>query len=360
MTEFRQGLVIGKFYPLHLGHVRLIEHAAGRCEQLAILVMASQRESMTLGQRMAWMREATNDLGNVTVIGVLDDAPVDYDSEIAWVAHHRLMVAALANRRIPTIDAVFSSEAYGGELAARFNAASVIDDLERRRVPISGTMARADPARHWRRISEPARRELATRIIVVGAESTGTTTLAEGLLEHYRARIPTIEPVEEYGRQFTYRLHDESTAAARMNGSPAPSMDDLVWTTEHFRHIAETQTMLEDSAALASPLVIADTDALATSIWERRYVGSHSHGAADAAGPSLPRRDLYLVTDHTDVPFEQDGWRDGEHIRAEMTQWFVEGLTARVLPWVFLRGATDVRLDYAVRAIDGLLREDLN
>jgi nicotinamide riboside kinase len=137
-------------------------------------------------------------------------------------------------------------------------------------------------------------------------------------------------------------------------------MDDLVWTTEHFANIAHQQTRLENAAALACPLVIADTDAFATSIWERRYVGEHSHGTAEAAGPLLPRHDLYLVTDHLGVPFEQDGWRDGEGIRTEMTEWFVDGLTERRLPWVLLRGAPDERLSYAIEAVEPLLERRLN
>lgn len=252
MTEFRQGLVIGKFYPLHLGHLSLIERAAARCEQAAVIVMASQRETMTLAQRVSWTREATARLGNVSVIGILDDAPVDYRSQIAWVAHHEVMLAGLRNAGIGRIDAVFSSEAYGQELADRFAAVCVLDDLERQRVPMSATMARTDPSAHWQMVSEPARRDLARRFVVVGAESTGTTTLTDELFEHYRVRYPSLQRVDEYGREFTYALFAESQAAALASGVPAPSADELVWTTSHFAHIAATQTARGNTVALAS------------------------------------------------------------------------------------------------------------
>jgi HTH-type transcriptional regulator, transcriptional repressor of NAD biosynthesis genes len=241
-------------------------------------------------------------------------------------------------------------EDYANELAARLDAVAVFDDREREIVPMSGTAARADLAGQWMMLPPPTRLGLATRIIVLGAESTGTTTLAQALFEHYRERFPSIIPVEEYGRTFTYELAAKTGAG----------MDDLVWTTEHFANIAHQQTRLENAAALACPLVIADTDAFATSIWERRYVGEHSHGTAEAAGPLLPRHDLYLVTDHLGVPFEQDGWRDGEDIRSEMTAWFVDGLTERGLPWVLLRGSHDERLQYAIEAIEPLLQRRLN
>lgn len=353
----RTGLIIGKFYPPHLGHLALIERAARESDRLVVLVMATQIETIPLQRRVAWLTDATRHLTSVTILGVLDDAPVHYESEIAWVAHQEVTIAALRNAGIDAVDVVFSSENYGRELATRLSAEHVLDDPERRRVPMSGTAARENLAERWTQIVEPARLELATRIVVIGAESTGTTTLAEALRRHYRTRpgFERIADVDEYGRRFTYELHARAMAEARATGEPVPAVDDLVWLPEHFAHIAREQTRMEHAAAVDCALVIADTDAFATSLWERRYVGAHSHAALDAATTDLPRRDLYLVTDHVDVPFDQDGWRDGEHIRPEMTRWIIDGLTARGLPWVLLRGAHQVRLDYSVEVVDALL-----
>jgi HTH-type transcriptional repressor of NAD biosynthesis genes len=360
MTSSRTGLIIGKFYPLHVGHVALINRAASETDRLVVLVMASQIESISLQLRVDWVRRSTSHLRSVTIVGVFDDAPVHYDSEIAWVSHHEVTLAALRHAGFPRVDAVYSSESYGEELASRLGAVHVLDDQPRRRVPMSGTAARQSLAERWTQVADSARLDLATRIIVVGAESTGTTTLAESLRAHYRAqpRFAAMAEVDEYGRRYTYELLDAAEKQALAAGSPAPAVDDIVWLPEHFRHIAETQTGMEDAAALACALVIADTDAFATSLWERRYLGDASRESAKVAGTDLPRRDLYLVTDHVDVPFEQDGWRDGEHLRAEMTRWFVDGLTARSLPWMLLRGDHESRLAYAIEVIDALYKKN--
>ncbi|MBF4633961.1 AAA family ATPase [Agreia pratensis] len=352
----RTGLIIGKFYPPHLGHISLIERASRESDRLVVLVMATQIETVPLEQRVAWVTAATAQLKSVTVLGVLDDAPVHYESEIAWVAHLEVTEAALRNAGIDAVDVVFSSEDYGRELATRLGAAHVLDDPERRRIAMSGTAARENLAERWAQLVEPARLDLATRIIVIGAESTGTTTLAVALRNHYRAQpgFEAITEVDEYGRRFTYELHERAAADAAASGLPGPAIDDLVWLPEHFAHIAREQTRMEQAAALDCALVIADTDAFATSLWERRYVGAHSTEALRAATTELPRRDLYLITDHVGVPFDQDGWRDGEHIRPEMTRWIVDGLTARGLPWVLLRGSHRTRLDYSVEVIDAL------
>ena len=356
MTEFVESLVIGKFYPLHNGHVALMERAAARSAHLTVIVMASQLESIPLADRVDWTRASTVRLGNVTVLGIVDDAPVDYASDIAWVAHVEATRAALRLSGIAQIDAVFGGEDYADELAARLGAVAVVDDREREIVPMSGTAARADLAGKWMMLPPASRLGLATRIIVVGAESTGTTKLSEGLLEHYRSRFPGIQRVEEYGRTFTYELAGETPIPSDIPApEPAEGPPRLVWLPKHFATIATQQTELENAAALACPLVIADTDAFATTIWERRYVNGDSHASADAGGGSLPRRDLYIVTDHVGVPFEQDGWRDGEDIRADMTGWFIDGLTERGMPWMLVRGTPEERRAYAIQAIDPLL-----
>ncbi|TPW70725.1 AAA family ATPase [Schumannella sp. 10F1B-5-1] len=353
------GLVIGKFYPPHLGHLDLIERAAGEVDELAVLVLASVIESIPLADRVAWLRDATSALPGVRVIGLPDDGAVDYDSEAAWVAESARMAAAVAAHGIPQPDVVFTSEGYGEELARRLGARAVTHDTARARVRVSGTAVRADLVETWPLLPEATRRGLATRVIVVGAESTGTTTMAEALATHYavhpRWPHPGLASVPEYGREFTYALHARTAEAAAAEGRPAPSMDDLVWLPEHFGHIASEQNAREDAAALRSPLVIGDTDAFATTLWERRYVGEHSIQATTAGGATLPRRDLYLVTDHVDVPFEDDGWRDGEHVRPTMTGWFVDELTRRGASWILLRGSHEQRFAYAIRAVDALL-----
>jgi HTH-type transcriptional repressor of NAD biosynthesis genes len=355
VTEFTGSVVIGKFYPLHNGHVALIERAAARSTHLTVIVMASQLESIALAERVAWTRASTAHLGNVTVVGIPSDAPVDYSSEIAWVANVEPMKAALRLAGILRVDAVFGSEDYIDELARRLDAVAVIDDLDRTIVPMSGTAARADLVGGWMMLPPATRLGLAIRIIVVGAESTGTTTLSEDLLDHFRPRFPSVQRVEEYGRAFTYELASEQSSVPE----PVEGPPELPWLPEHFARIALHQTQIEGAAALACPLVIADTDAFATTIWERRYIGEHSHASAKAGGELLPRRDLYIVTDDVGVPFERDGWRDGQDIRSDMTRWFIDGLTERGMPWVLVRGSREERLAYAIEAIEPLLERRL-
>lgn len=282
----------------------------------------------------------------VRIIGIRCDAPLDVGSQRVWTAQVALMEAALRYAGDPVrVDAVFSGEDYGDELARWFSTESVRFD----RGELSGTAVRRDLAGRWTDLAPATRAGLTTRVVLVGAESTGTTTLSQLLAEHYAARGGSwalTQCVEEYGREYT-RL--------KWNGSTGAELRDLVWTADDFDVIGPEQTRREQAAAAAgSPVLICDTDAFATSVWERRYLGS----AARTGQPwtVVPRRAVYLITDHTGVGWHDDGMREGDlRIREKMTAWFVEALTAAGHSWVLLTGSVSERLYTAIRTIDPLL-----
>ena len=345
MNRFGQGVVIGKFYPPHAGHRHLIAAAAEQSGRLAVVVFGSRFESIGLDDRVKWLA-AEFEGTNVTVIGMPDDCPVDYGSRAIWKAHNEVLRLALKMKGITEVDAVFSSEDYGSGLAEDFGAVHVLVDRDRTEQRVSGTLCRDDLSAAWPLVLGPARQDLAVRIIVVGAQSTGTTTLATALTGHYRTRYPDLADVPEYGRQFTY----DKFAAAQAE-DPHAALADMVWTAADFAAIGERQNALENEAADRCPLVIADTDVITTSLFERVYIGEHSYGSYLAVD-RIPRRDLYLITDHEGVAFEDDGWREAEHPRAEMTEWFKEELTAAGASWILVSGTPAERLATATEIID--------
>lgn len=70
---------------------------------------------------------------------------------------------------------------------------------------------------------------------------------------------------------------------------------------------------------------------------------------------ALTHRDLYLLTDHADVPFEDDGLRDGPHLRPWMTERFRAELDRTGRRFLLVRGDRETRLTAAVEAVDELL-----
>ena len=362
MTTRSHGLVVGKFYPPHSGHLHLIKIAAERCAQVSVVVMAARGETIPLADRIGWLRAACANLPTVAVIGVPCDIPVDFGDPLIWAAQVAVIRAALEVNGRPPVQAVLSSEPYGDELASWFDAAHVCVDPGRSAVPVSASAIRADLAGGWEDLIEPARAGLAVRVVVVGAESTGTTTIASQLARHYRERggaFAHTQWVTEAGRDYTITKWQQAKAAAAAAGWPPPPLDALAWTTDDFDEVAAEQTAREERAAAGrSPLVVCDTDAFATSVWERRYLGALARPLQPWATTSLPRRDAYLLTSHVGVPWHDDGLREGDlAIRAAMTGWFVTALTAAGHSWVLLTGSIAERLALAVRVTDSVIEQ---
>ncbi|MEU4647958.1 adenylyltransferase/cytidyltransferase family protein [Nocardia fluminea] len=181
MTRYGHGLVLGKFYPPHAGHHHLVRTAAARCDRLTVLVCASSVESIPLDDRVAWMREMHSDTA-ISVVGAVDDVPMDLTDPATWDAHMAVFLAAVPD----PVDAVFTSEAYGDELGRRFGADAICVDPRRLRYPISATRIRRNPVEHWDFLSPPVRAAMTKRVVVLGAESTGTTTMAQGARRELR------------------------------------------------------------------------------------------------------------------------------------------------------------------------------
>lgn len=326
---FHRGIVIGKFYPPHRGHKFLIETALAQCEHVTVIICWRKSQLISGIERAKWIQEIHP---RVHVKLLDDDRLTDDDSE-GW-AKSTLEVLGF------TPDAVFTSESYGDPYASFLGCVHVLVDKERTFIPISATMVRSNPTKYAEFLEPCVRAAFARRVAIVGAESTGTTTLSKDLAKHYQTVW-----VPEYGRFFSEgKLFGDKNAA---------------WRTEEFTKIARAQCVLEDSLAEASNgLVICDTDAFATSLWHERYMGNRS--AEVEAVAARRHYDLYIVTGD-EIPFEQDGTRDGEHIRHDMHKHFIErleeeskkeGLSAK--KFIIVTGSKEERLKQAVAAIDAI------
>ena len=344
MSQYRHGLLIGKFYPPHRGHHAAIREASSRCDHVTVLVMAAAGESVPPSDRIGWLRAEHVDDAGVRVVGIHCDAPLDVTDQRIWAAQVAIMRAAL--RGLDDVDAVFCGDAYGPELARWFDAASVTIP----RTGLSSTAVRRNLAGRWDDLAAATRAGLTTRVVIVGAESTGTTTIARALTTLYAARggpWADTRCVDEYGREHTRAKWDEDRSVA---------LDEMDWTANDFDVIGVEQTRREElAAASGSPVLICDTDAFATAIWERRYLGPAHR--TDQPWIRVPPRAVYLITDHHGVSWHDDGMREGDlDVRAAMTDWFVTALTAAGHSWVLLTGSLDDRLEIARRTIDPLLQ----
>jgi NadR type nicotinamide-nucleotide adenylyltransferase len=307
-----------------------VREAEARCARTTVQLLANHAEDVPLEVRAAWIRE---EHPGVQLVAAYDDHAVDFDDSRAWDAHMTVIAGLLDS----PVDAVFTSDAYGAEMARRLGAAWVQVDADRRTNPVSGSAIRVHPDAYWWALAPCVRAWYTRRIVIVGAESTGTTTLARDLA----AELST-DWVPEFGREWTMR---------REGGLNAP------WTSDEFSRIAAEQSAREDAAArsVSAPWLVCDTDALATAVWHERYIG-HRMPSLEALARSRPPW-MYVLT-RNDIPFIQDGWRDGEHVRQRMTDRFRAVLADQPVYWNEVTGSRHARVDSVLTHIQRLAVRD--
>jgi len=331
-----RALVVGKFLPPHAGHHALVRFAEERFDEVAVVVCDFDGQRPGAVERARWMALVHPEV-HVEVVadicGWHSPEPCPPACSAKWARHLEAM-------GLGPWDAVVSSESYGPAFAAELDAEHVAFDPDRSAVPISGTAVRDDLAGAWPWLHPVVRAGLARRLVVVGAESTGTSTLARDLAVQLGA-----PHVTEYGR-------DHSALLAERAGSIA----DVVWTERDFELIADGQEA-RAADALASwaegseatfgekgPWVVCDTDLLATAVWHERYLGEPAPWLVERALREDVRPDLYVLTSPAGVPFEQDGLRDGEHLREWMHERFREVLAESGVEWIEVAGTREERI----------------
>jgi len=344
MKRYRRGLVVGKFCPLHRGHMHLIATALDACGE--VLVISYTKPAFArcdTGPRDGWLAALFPQVARL----VVDDAvlvkafrrgeierPVTVPHNDAPADEHRRFCAWLCRTLGGgAVDAVFTSEDYGdgfaAVLAAEFSAGlqhahrvdHVCVDLARRAVPVSGTQVRADPAA-WRAFLDPrVYADLVDRVCILGGESSGKTTLVEALA----AALGTTA-VPEVGRT---RWEEKGGRLV---------FDDM-------RAIAEDQVALEIALAQEArgPLV-CDGSALTTVFYSQ-----DGYGRVDPAVARLARRRYtHTFVCAPDFPFVQDGTRRDAAFRQRQHDWYLETLDRAGVAYTILHGPVNERVRQAL------------
>ncbi len=172
-------------------------------------------------------------------------------------------------------------------------------------------------------------------IAIVGAESTGKTSLALALTEQIGALTGLrCIAVPELLRGW----------CEREGRTPRP---------DEQAGIADAQTADIDAAALDHDVVICDTTALMTAIYSDYIFGDRS---LIEAGQAFHRRcDLTLLT-ALDIEWEADGLqREGPHVRPPIDALIREALMSGGIGWSLVSGQGQARVDAALDAVTPLL-----
>lgn len=318
-----KGMVLGKFMPPHLGHLHLVEFARAYCDEVCVFVEKVPGETIPSELRWRWMQQLCPDC---TVLHLVDLNPQDpSEHPDFWQIWRESLL-----RNLPfQPDAVIASEAYGARLARELGAEFVPADLGRSAVPVSGTAIRQDPMRHWRFIPRVVRPHFVRRVRIVGPESTGKSTLAKEIAEHF----DTVH-VPEYAAGWI-RAHDGAFAEA-----------DLL-------RFAKGQVAAQRAlASSANRVLICDTDAQTTALWSDLL-----YGRVEPSIQTLARSQSWHLTllCAPDVPYADDVHRVSPQTRAPFMRRLERALKGTPERVVALSGAWPQRRATAIEAVQRLI-----
>lgn len=174
---------------------------------------------------------------------------------------------------------------------------------------------------------------MVARIAILGAESSGKSTLAAALAEHYGTLW-----VPEYLREFV------------------ETRQRVPFETDQI-HIARTQVVREDEAAeRASALLFCDTTPFMTALYSRFY-----WHRVDEELAQLAERHNYAATlvAAPDLPWVADGLqRESAEVRDYVHGQVLATLEQRGIGYTVLHGGVDERVEQARALLDRIKHGD--
>lgn len=174
------------------------------------------------------------------------------------------------------------------------------------------------------------------KIVLFGPESTGKTTLAEGLAKHYNSVW-----VPEYAREYLQYKWDQET---------------IICQPKDILPIAIGQMALENSLAKQTDTVLfCDTNLLETKVYSEVYYSGFCEPLVEKYAIENTY-DLYFLT-YIDTPWEPDDLRDKPEERQQMFDIFEKALKTYNKPYVLLKGSLEQRLEDAIKYVDKLLKK---
>src|SRR5688572_28762136 len=171
----KRGLVIGKFMPVHQGHLALINFAASQCDELIVSMSYTRHDPIPGNIRFSWLREILLDQPTIKVSIVEDNFD---DDTLPWPERTALW-SVFIKKTYPPFHILFSSEEYGEPFSKNLGIEHQPFDPERIKNQVSATRIRQHPFRYWNFIPEVVRPFFVKKICFYGPESTGKSTMAK-------------------------------------------------------------------------------------------------------------------------------------------------------------------------------------
>jgi HTH-type transcriptional repressor of NAD biosynthesis genes len=322
-----KAFVFGKFLPFHKGHEAMMNFALTKCDFLTVLVCCSDKESIPDTFRKAWIEKAFEKKKyiEIRIFNYLESELPNTSESSESVSK---IWADIFKKQLPDYSLLITSEEYGNFVAAFMNIQHIAFDIPKKLYPVSATAVRNNLFANWKFLPDTVKPDLLLKVVILGTECTGKTTLTEKLAKHFNCSF-----VSEAGRDI-------------IANSNSFTFDDLyLVATEHAKRI--------DKIILAdNPLVIIDTDIHTTESYSRFTFEKELEISADIYNSNRANIYLYL---NNDVEYLQDGTRLSEAERNLLDLSHRQVLTDHNIDIIEIKGDWNERFEKAVEQINKLI-----
>ena len=187
-------------------------------------------------------------------------------------------------------------------------------------------------------------------VVLLGAESTGKSSLATALVQHFKANGHHASQVDEYLRQWcidsqrTPMPQEQAGIALEQTARIAAALQKSMQAT------TEASAANTTSKPESKSIVVADTSALMVSVYSD-YLFNDQSLYTDALAQLRSADHILLMG--LDVAWQADGMqRDGAHVRAPVDTLIRQALSSAGLQFSSVYGLGAQRLQNAVQSIN--------
>lgn len=334
--KYRTGMYGGSFNPLHLGHVDCIVRAACLCRKLYVVISYRNSPSdVDVKVKYRWVHLLTKHIGNIEII-LLEDL---FESKDGYTREYWEDDSRKIRERInEKIDVVFCGGDYDGK--SFWNVCYPESEFHVfERSMYNSTDIRADLYGHWEWMPQVVRAHYVKKVLIIGGESTGKSTLTINLANHYNTNY-----LEEVGRDLS-----------EISGT------DLMMLSEDFtrillEHKAREMRLIGES----NRVFFEDTDCLITRFYMDflKDPNMKSNAMLAEAIAAVNSYDLILFLE-PDVDWVQEGDRS-EVIAADREKYSrkIKQLYDRYgFSYISVSGNYQERYSKAIEYVDALLSQ---
>jgi len=195
-------------------------------------------------------------------------------------------------------------------------------------------------------MDEKSKTKSMKKVVVIGPESTGKSSLCEELAQHFDT-VWCPEFAREYlltnGKEYEY---DDLLTIAK---------GQLAMEDEYLLTAATYNKLAKDSPFSNEPLLFIDTDMYVMKVWYEYVFGKCEHWILEQI---VKRKyDLYLLC-NVDLPWVQDELREYPNleIRQKLYHIYKDIMINQSVSWVDISGDYEARRLKAIAAVEKLLR----